>query len=38
MLVVYAGNPSTVYRQITEFYEKVGGFGQLIVVDRRRHP
>ena len=31
---MYAGNPDTVYRQIMEFYEKVGGFGQLIMVGK----
>ncbi|HWD56953.1 MAG TPA: LLM class flavin-dependent oxidoreductase, partial [Stellaceae bacterium] len=31
---MYAGNPDTVYRQIMDFYEKVGGFGQLIMVGK----
>jgi alkanesulfonate monooxygenase SsuD/methylene tetrahydromethanopterin reductase-like flavin-dependent oxidoreductase (luciferase family) len=31
---MYAGNPDTVYRQIMEFYEKIGGFGQLIMVGK----
>ena len=37
---MYAGNPDTVYRQIMDFYEKVGGFGQLIMVGKYRlhHP
>jgi hypothetical protein len=28
---MYAGNPDTVYRQIMDFYDKVGGFGHLIM-------
>jgi alkanesulfonate monooxygenase SsuD/methylene tetrahydromethanopterin reductase-like flavin-dependent oxidoreductase (luciferase family) len=31
---MYAGNPDTVYRQIMDFYQKVGGFGQLIMVGK----
>jgi alkanesulfonate monooxygenase SsuD/methylene tetrahydromethanopterin reductase-like flavin-dependent oxidoreductase (luciferase family) len=31
---MYAGNPDTVYKQIMEFYEKVGGFGHLIMVGK----
>jgi alkanesulfonate monooxygenase SsuD/methylene tetrahydromethanopterin reductase-like flavin-dependent oxidoreductase (luciferase family) len=31
---LYAGNPDTVYRQIMEFYDKVGGFGHLVMVGR----
>jgi alkanesulfonate monooxygenase SsuD/methylene tetrahydromethanopterin reductase-like flavin-dependent oxidoreductase (luciferase family) len=31
---MYAGNPDTVYRQIMDFYEKVGGFGHLIMVGK----
>jgi alkanesulfonate monooxygenase SsuD/methylene tetrahydromethanopterin reductase-like flavin-dependent oxidoreductase (luciferase family) len=31
---MYAGNPDTVYRQIMEFYDKVGGFGHLIMVGK----
>jgi len=31
---MYAGNPDTVYKQIVDFYEKVGGFGQLIMVGK----
>ena len=31
---MYAGNPDTVYKQIMDFYEKVGGFGQLIMVGK----
>ncbi|MGH7095671.1 MAG: LLM class flavin-dependent oxidoreductase [Stellaceae bacterium] len=31
---MYAGNPDTVYKQIMEFYDKVGGFGQLVMVGK----
>jgi len=31
---MYAGNPDTVYKQIMEFYDKVGGFGHLIMVGK----
>ena len=31
---MYAGNPDTVYRQIMNFYDKVGGFGHLIMVGK----
>ena len=31
---MYAGNPDTVYNQIMEFYDKVGGFGHLIMVGK----
>jgi alkanesulfonate monooxygenase SsuD/methylene tetrahydromethanopterin reductase-like flavin-dependent oxidoreductase (luciferase family) len=31
---MYAGNPDTVYRQIMEFHDKVGGFGHLIMVGK----
>ena len=31
---MYAGNPDTVYRQIMDFYDKVGGFGHLIMVGK----
>ena len=32
--ILFAGNPDSVYRQITEFYDKVGGFGQLAMIGR----
>ena len=32
--ILFAGNPATVYRQIMEFYDKVGGFGHLSLVGR----
>ena len=32
--VMFAGNPDTVYRQIMEFYDKVGGFEHLILMGR----
>jgi hypothetical protein len=31
---MFAGNPDTVYRQIMEFQEKVGGFEHLILASR----
>jgi alkanesulfonate monooxygenase SsuD/methylene tetrahydromethanopterin reductase-like flavin-dependent oxidoreductase (luciferase family) len=31
---MYAGNPDTVYKQIMEFYDRVGGFGHLIMVGK----
>jgi len=30
--LVFAGNPDTVYRQIADFYERVGGFGHLLLM------
>ncbi len=32
--ILFAGNPDSVYRQIMEFYDKVGGFGHLSLVGR----
>jgi alkanesulfonate monooxygenase SsuD/methylene tetrahydromethanopterin reductase-like flavin-dependent oxidoreductase (luciferase family) len=32
--ILFAGNPDTVYRQIMEFYDKVGGFGHLTLIGR----
>jgi len=32
--LMFAGNPDTVYRQIMDFYEKVGGFEHLILMGR----
>lgn len=32
--IMFAGTPDTVYRQITAFYDKVGGFGQLTMIGR----
>jgi alkanesulfonate monooxygenase SsuD/methylene tetrahydromethanopterin reductase-like flavin-dependent oxidoreductase (luciferase family) len=32
--ILVAGNPDTVYRQIMEIYDKVGGFGHFIFVGR----
>ena len=32
--ILFAGNPDTVYRQIMEFYDKVGGFGHLALIGR----
>src|SRR5216683_2046740 len=32
--IFFAGNPDTVYRQVMEFYDKVGGFGHLSLVGR----
>jgi alkanesulfonate monooxygenase SsuD/methylene tetrahydromethanopterin reductase-like flavin-dependent oxidoreductase (luciferase family) len=32
--ILFAGNPDSVYRQIMEFYDKVGGFGHLALIGR----
>jgi alkanesulfonate monooxygenase SsuD/methylene tetrahydromethanopterin reductase-like flavin-dependent oxidoreductase (luciferase family) len=32
--ILFAGSPDTVYRQIMDFYDKVGGFGHLSLVGR----
>ena len=32
--ILFAGSPDTVYRQITDFYRKVGGFGHLVMIGR----
>jgi len=32
--ILFAGNPDTVYRQIMEFYDQVGGFGNLTLIGR----
>ena len=32
--ILCAGNPDTVYRQIMDIYEKVGGFGHFIFIGR----
>jgi alkanesulfonate monooxygenase SsuD/methylene tetrahydromethanopterin reductase-like flavin-dependent oxidoreductase (luciferase family) len=32
--ILFAGNPDTVYRQIMDFYDKVGGFGHLSLIGR----
>jgi hypothetical protein len=32
--ILCAGNPDTVYKQIMDIYEKVGGFGHLIFIGR----
>src|SRR4029077_15867226 len=32
--IMFAGSPDTVYRQIMDFYDKVGGFGHLSLVGR----
>ncbi|HEX3953935.1 MAG TPA: LLM class flavin-dependent oxidoreductase [Stellaceae bacterium] len=34
MGILFAGNPDSVYRQIMEFYDKVGGFGHLSMIGR----
>ena len=34
MGILFVGNPDSVYRQIMEFYDKVGGFGHLSLVGR----
>jgi len=32
--ILFVGNPDTVYRQIVDFSDKVGGFGHLVMVGR----
>jgi alkanesulfonate monooxygenase SsuD/methylene tetrahydromethanopterin reductase-like flavin-dependent oxidoreductase (luciferase family) len=32
--ILFAGSPDTVYRQIMDFYDTVGGFGHLVMVGR----
>ena len=32
--ILFAGSPDTVYRQIMDFYGKVGGFGHLVMIGR----
>ena len=32
--ILFVGNPDTVYRQIAEFSDKVGGFGHLVMIGR----
>jgi len=32
--ILFAGSPDTVYRQIMDFYDTVGGFGHLVLVGR----
>ena len=32
--ILFAGSPDTVYRQIMDFYRKVGGFGHLVMIGR----
>lgn len=34
MGILFVGNPDSVYRQIMDFYDKVGGFGHLSLVGR----
>jgi alkanesulfonate monooxygenase SsuD/methylene tetrahydromethanopterin reductase-like flavin-dependent oxidoreductase (luciferase family) len=34
MGILFVGNPDSVYRQITEFYDKVGGFNHLSMIGR----
>jgi alkanesulfonate monooxygenase SsuD/methylene tetrahydromethanopterin reductase-like flavin-dependent oxidoreductase (luciferase family) len=34
MGILFAGGPDSVYRQIMEFYDKVGGFGHLSMIGR----
>jgi alkanesulfonate monooxygenase SsuD/methylene tetrahydromethanopterin reductase-like flavin-dependent oxidoreductase (luciferase family) len=32
--ILFAGSPDTVYQQIMDFYDKVGGFGHLVIIGR----
>ena len=35
--ILFAGSPDTVYRQIMDLYEDVGGFGHFVMVGRSGH-
>src|SRR5256886_17393486 len=35
--ILFVGSPDTVYRQIRDFYDEVGGFGHLALVGRTGH-
>jgi alkanesulfonate monooxygenase SsuD/methylene tetrahydromethanopterin reductase-like flavin-dependent oxidoreductase (luciferase family) len=35
--ILFVGSPDTVYRQIMDFYDEVGGFGHLVLVGRTGH-
>jgi hypothetical protein len=32
--ILFAGSPDTFYQQIVNFYDKVGGFGHLVMIGR----
>jgi alkanesulfonate monooxygenase SsuD/methylene tetrahydromethanopterin reductase-like flavin-dependent oxidoreductase (luciferase family) len=32
--ILFAGSPDTIYRQVMDFYAKVGGFGHLVMIGR----
>ena len=32
--LLFAGSPDTVYQQIMDFYDRVGGFGHLVMIGR----
>ena len=32
--ILFAGNPDSVYKQVMNFYDQVGGFGHLSLVGR----
>ena len=32
--ILFVGNPDTVYRQIKDFHDEVGGFGHLVMIGR----
>jgi alkanesulfonate monooxygenase SsuD/methylene tetrahydromethanopterin reductase-like flavin-dependent oxidoreductase (luciferase family) len=32
--ILFAGNPDTVYQQLMDFYDRVGGFGHLVMIGR----
>ncbi|HJY83505.1 MAG TPA: hypothetical protein VKK81_20765, partial [Candidatus Binatia bacterium] len=32
--ILFAGSPDTIYQQIMDFYDKVGGFGHLVMIGR----
>jgi alkanesulfonate monooxygenase SsuD/methylene tetrahydromethanopterin reductase-like flavin-dependent oxidoreductase (luciferase family) len=32
--ILFAGSPETFYQQLMDFYDKVGGFGHLVIIGR----
>ena len=32
--ILFAGNPDSIYKQVMDFYDKVGGFGHLSMIGR----
>jgi alkanesulfonate monooxygenase SsuD/methylene tetrahydromethanopterin reductase-like flavin-dependent oxidoreductase (luciferase family) len=32
--ILFAGSPDTIYRQIMDFYDEIGGFDHLVIIGR----